>query len=99
MENGGSRVATGGERACVKFRKQAVFLDWLSFFSDSVVARTATLVKNVGCVVLIQYQESVGPRVGEEMWLFGDAGVVTVENVCLCRYGGCVMPTCRCFPV
>ena len=55
------------------------------------------LVKNVGVVVSIQYQESVGPSVGEEMWLFGDIGVVTMESTCLCRYGGCVMSTCRCF--
>ena len=97
MGNCELRVATGGERACVKFRKQAVFLDWLSFFSDSVVARTATLVKNVGCAVLIQYQESVGPSVGDEMWQFSDAGVVTMESTRLCCNGGCVMSTCRCF--
>ena len=96
MENGVSRVATGGERTCVKFRKQVVFLDWLLFYSDSVVARTATLVKNVGCVVLIQYQENVGPGVGEEMWQFGDTGVVTMESTRLCCNGGCVMSTCRC---
>ena len=56
-----------------------------------------TLVKNVGCAVLIQYQENVGPSVGEEMWQFGDVGVVTMESARLCCNGGCVMSTCRCF--
>ena len=100
MENGGSR-GRGEERACVKSR--------IVFFSDSVVVHqmfrifvssrvcTVTLVKNVGCVVLIQYQESVGPSVGEEMWQFGDTGVVTMESTRLCCNGGCVMSTCRCF--
>ena len=54
-------------------------------------------MKNVGCVVLIQYQESVGPSVGEESWLFGDAEVVSMESSCLRRCGGCVMSTCPCF--
>ena len=89
-----------GRGACVKSR--------IFCFSDSVVAHqmftifvsnrvcTVTLVKNVGCAVLIQYQENVGPGVGEEMWQFGDTGVVTMESTRLCCNGGCVMSTCRC---